>query len=923
MQKKRFVPIAVVSVLFLASCGGTAANSSQAASSTGSVTPSTSVPGSSTTSTGTSSSGSSSASEDPLASSVYDYSSADFAERGNITGVLEKYLMDTHLSGVPLFDNGGYVEISNRLNLPVRKYITNYGFGTGQGTLDTAQTMYNGALDESVAAWKSYFHSYNTEDTGTFNGWMSTGQDVSDRSDMITSTYFTTKMNAAKDGYNWVGSLASVDRPIMIDGFKGKVVTDTSVKSSKFWRVPVHTGAGYTYATKSTKYAAYNGRQIALEDYLTPFKCMIDNKLKRATDIASNASGFAGVTAYMAAPKETRKWDDVGIQINTEANAIEFEYVTPKVPYYAMYDMTENLFSPLPMEFITAIGGGDASVGAKAYGIIGDGTTYTATMDNILSVGPYVPEYWQQNVELVYAKNASYYDAASYHYDGWTEKIIDTKTDDAAAYKAFLANQIDYVGIPSKYVAAHKSDANALHTYGTSVWKLNTNSCTAAQYDAFFGKNGSFYPHATPKWVVKPVMSNQDFLDACYFAINRTELANAMGRNAALGFLSDAYMTDPEQGLSYRNSDAGKAALKSITDVAADGYSLALAKTLFRNAMTSLVEAGSYTAGTVAEPKVIDISAKFFYDSMKDTYGAKVLPYINDTFNAACADMGFKLNLTFEVGGSSYMDTYDAMQHGEFDFAFGSISGSAMDPLGFMNTPCSDGLSIGFATNFGFPTAEVNPDHPITYDGKNWSYDALWSAAEYPSIVIDGKVQNAVLLKPTTYDDNNLYINVGTCALKKADGVTPEMTFGIAELDVEALDSNEWNVDGGWNTLVSNDAIGDDYKDVVTVTNADGLLQVAIKKSFITTLLTQCATAMAADAGDKETAHGFIYDMYVSYSSDLIGDNTVEVYAYFNVESVGMTGVTVDGTPASSAASTSATASIYGAKQEVTAFVGC
>ncbi|MFA6620694.1 MAG: hypothetical protein WCS90_06165, partial [Bacilli bacterium] len=235
MQKKRFVPIAVVSVLFLASCGGTtpaASNSSQAASSTG---------------TSSSVGGSSSAGEDPLASSVYDYSSADFAERGNITGVLEKYLMDTHLSGIPLYDNGGYVEISNRLNLPVRKYITNYGFGTYHGTLDTTQTMFNAPLDESVAAWKSYFHSYNTEDTGTFNVWTSTGQDVSDRSDMITSTYFATKMNAAKDGYDWVGSLASADRPIMIDGFKGNPITDASVKSSKFWRVPVHTGAGYTY----------------------------------------------------------------------------------------------------------------------------------------------------------------------------------------------------------------------------------------------------------------------------------------------------------------------------------------------------------------------------------------------------------------------------------------------------------------------------------------------------------------------------------------------------------------------------------------------------------------------------------------------------------------------------------------------------
>ena len=61
-------------------------------------------------------------------------------------------------------------------------------------------------------------------------------------------------------------------------------------------------------------------------------------------------------------------------------------------------------------------------------------------------------------------------------------------------------------------------------------------------------------------------------------------LAANNGRNPSQAFLSDAYMIDPEGGLSFRASETGKALLeKSFTSTY--GYSTEAAATYFNAAM--------------------------------------------------------------------------------------------------------------------------------------------------------------------------------------------------------------------------------------------------------------------------------------------------------------------------------------------------
>lgn len=669
-----------------------------------------------------------------FASGVIDYTGYTATQKAELLGSMEGFAMKHNLAGIPIYDDAGYEQFSSRVQLPTTTYIPNYGFGVGDGSLNVNANMGNGSPISSSDTHPTYFHSYATEDTGTFNYWNSTGQDVAGKNGMITASYFGVKMNDAKDGYAWRGELSSTDDPIMLDS-TGKAVAYTSGASSRFWRVKVKTGKDettgtvyrYSCAPTSKYYSTYNDRKIVLEDYLTPFKAMLDNGLTRASGLIGDSTGFAGAQEYLYSSEGKRDWSNVGIQLNETEQSIDFTFVQPQTRYYARYNLSSGLYSPIPADFLTAIGG------AKNFGTIGSGSDYTKNLDNLLSCGPYNVTYWEQGKETIYAKNANYFRSGEIKYDGFTEVVFSGTSAGNDAYKAYEQGQLDEVSIPTSKISAHKGDANVYKTLGSTTIKINANSCTKSEWEYYFGVNGKEYKHSSTKnyWNVKPIMANKDFLDGVYFCIDRAKLAEITGRNPALGYLSDAYMIDPDNNIAYRDTAAGKAALADYTNVDANGYSASMASTLFKSAMESLACSGDYEKGDT-----ITLTFWFRRQETIDDIGATLKGFIENTFNQACPD--YKLVIDEKVAGSDYTAAYTKMEQGDYDFAEGAISGNVLNPLEFMNVICNDSLSQGFTCNWGERTDVVNLKDPLIYDGKAWSYDALYTAANGAAIVNQG-----------------------------------------------------------------------------------------------------------------------------------------------------------------------------------------
>ena len=727
-------------------------------------------------------------SESPIASSeespeygtftgVKDYTGADHQTRTEILATLESYAMKHHMTGIPLYDDASYQQFSKRIKLKSETYIPNYGFGVGESELDATKDMYNGPISEARADWRTYFHDYTTTDSGTFNYWNNTGSDVSSRNGMITSGYFEVEMTPDKRDYQWVAGLSKTDVPIQLDE-NGNEVEYVPGNTSKFWRVKLKTGEdGIYYSVPETSkyFGTYDGVGVELEDYITPYKALLDNRLARWSELATDSSGFAGVSAYVyGGKKDDEAWAKVGITLNKEEGAIDFEFITPKTQSYAMINLSAGLYSPLPQSFIDSIGG------ATRFGVRGTGSDYEKVFDNIISVGPYVPVYWQEKTQLTYKKNERYYRADEIHFDGVVE---DFYADEKTAYEAFLANKLDEVTIPAAELAAHKDEPTVRRTLGSSIIKMNVNSCTEDQWEYFFGENGAVTEHRHSRddyWDVKPIMSNDDFLDGFFFAIDRKTLAENAGRNPAIGYLGNAYMMDPDGRTPYRETDEGRSVIAPYVDVAGNEecYNLEIAQEYFNMAITSLL-ADDY----ISDDFDIELRCWYRYQETIDNIGNILKNSVEYAFNN-CEEAkkhNIRLSLDLKVAGTLYTDCYNKMDAGDYDFAEGSVIGNSLNPLEFMNTVCTNSKSQGFCLNWGERTDLVSDD-PLIWEDEAWSYDALWSAANSFSIIEDG-VLKEISSNPRYEweEDTNSFVLVSDYAEMFDDEGEPLFSFDIVK----------------------------------------------------------------------------------------------------------------------------------------------
>lgn len=768
------------SAMTLASCGDNPSSTSK---------PDSSSPTSSET-TGTV--------DDPLAAQgSFDFSSYDWQEKTKITAALEKYAMDNFTAGIPLYDDSSSEAFSQRVNPKSETYITNYGFGVMEGTLDPNGYMYSDStIVEPREEYRSYFHGYTNTDSGTFNGWNATGSDVSDRMSMITSGYFGVEMNENLNGYTWKGELSKTAYPVMLelnsgrdffdDGddatrFKETYITDENDpnvdKTGVYWRVYLHVGEGYSYkAVPGSKWEndpTYDGRNVVIEDYITPFKTMLDNGMVRATELMTDSSGFYGASNYRYGSSSTMEaWNStVGIVVREDLctedyGVIDFRFISPHAATTARTALSSSLYSPIPSSFLTAIGG------AANYGV--RGSTENNRFDNFLCFGAYIPVEWQEQKELIYKKNEDYHDAARYSFNGYVEKVYTSDKADELAWADFKENKLDQCTIPVSALVKGESYGKTYRTQGSTIIKINLNTTTLDEWNYFFGPEGKVYKHTDPtiatkgngKWNgVKDIMSNQDFLRGFFFAVNREDLAKTAGRNPATTYLSNAYMIDPTGKQAYRNSDAAKSVVAAYEMDAGNKfcYNPDLASQYFKRCGKTLHDAGW-------ENEEITIEGFYRYQSTIDNLGNYIKKDVADIFNKACAEYGLTLDIQLKIGGTSYTDTYTIMDHGEFDFAEGAVTGNVLDPLNFMST-CSSSASLnqGFNLNWGHPTNLLGSKPavytPVAEDGQeygelHWSFDALWTASQGFCVVENGETTelgaNQRFIGPGQTDDNTM-----------------------------------------------------------------------------------------------------------------------------------------------------------------------
>ena len=230
--------------------------------------------------------------------------------------------------------------------------------------------------------------------------------------------------------------------------------------------------------------------------------------------------------------------------------------------------------------------------------------------------------------------------------------------------------------------------------------------------------------------------------------------------------------------------------------------------------MDDLVAAKKYTRGTKAKPTEIELSVIYQTESQAISEGGPLEVYIEDAFNDAVE--GFKLDIV-SYATENWMDAYYAAMFGEFDFAFGSISGNTLDPINFMDTVCSDNRS-GFTLSWGTDTSA--PSEDLRFKGDAYAFDTLLEAAQGFKIVEKGRT-----IVPSTFEDDWDAEQVGDTNIWKfyahgeyyldplneyviepdPDGFVEfvfydsekfEKVVGTAVLNATLFENGEWEIDG-------------------------------------------------------------------------------------------------------------------------------
>lgn len=690
----------------------------------------------------------------PTANGMISYADRDNKERLTMLSLLETYAYRTGTAGMPLFENGSTNLYNERLTLGTENYIPGYGFGTLEEGGITADLEY-----ESNPDWKRYYHTLNASDPGTLNYLNDQGSEVSNFYDYIKASYFTQFMNDTKDGYDWVPELA-MEKPAAVNDEDGN---GTATK----WRFQVRTGAEglkYTTGSKMESRAAFHNREVALEDYLTPYKLLLtqSNQMYRGSEMANSSTGaVAGAKEFYdgtADGFDQELWDKVGIKAYEEdgKSYLEIEYTQEMTAFYAMYYCNSGLYMPIPQDFLDLV---------TVQNYLGFNSDATQTpVDNSLALGAFYLEAYNQDQEVVYKKNPNYvYADTKYNIEGVHIRIFPSAAEDSeASFNEFLAGHTDAASIPQTRLDEYRNDPRARKTTGDSVFKLNINALDAEGWERLFGENGVV--SQTPKaeyWEVEPALSNAHFRQALLLSIDRNSFANARGSIASVNFFSSNYLYDPENGLSYDDTDEHKKVVAPLTEgTDGAGYSLELAREYFRVALTELEAEGAYTPGTAEAPAEITIEIAWMYPQHEEDYHNEIKAYLESAFNDESVSGGkYKLNVQFWVGNEWSDVYYNKMLAGQFDLGFGSISGNPLNPLDFIGNLSSDQeISNGFTLNWGADTNDAD-SYPIVYEGQRFSYDAFYLAANNQAIVTDGDNQDVFLFnyQPITKNEDGSY----------------------------------------------------------------------------------------------------------------------------------------------------------------------
>ncbi len=372
----------------------------------------------------------------------------------------------------------------------------------------------------AVATAEKVFYTYLTQDCPTLNGQNSVQSSVNTPATYCQSTLYRAIPNEDGKNFHYIGEIAA-ELP--------EKINETT------WRIPLRHEACWA-----------NGEPINADTMIYSFKMGLDPVLtnQMADFISDQDITIVNAKEYSKQTSEAPvAWEDVGIR-KIDDYTIEIETVGEVSQTNICSHFTTRAVTPVYEPLYEA--------GMNAEHTL---TTYGSSAEEWMSCGPYKLESWVRDSVQVYVRNENYWMPELFNYDKVEVRIIPEMN---ARVELWEKGGLDYFAPDTTTIEMYIDDPRTVEYSSATVYHIDVNC-----------KNPS-----------NPLCENLNYRKALYHAMNREVIAeDIFGYQQASGtYVNGQAGMFSESGLTYRESEQGKAVTEMVNSWGPAGYNPDLAR---------------------------------------------------------------------------------------------------------------------------------------------------------------------------------------------------------------------------------------------------------------------------------------------------------------------------------------------------------
>lgn len=363
-------------------------------------------------------------------------------------------------------------------------------------------------------------------------------------------------------------------------------------------------------------------------------------------------------------------------------------------------------------------------------------STYGTSVDTTCSYGPYKLTYFLADQSYHFERNNNWYGykdgnhEGEYQIDAIDVKIID---NEETVKQMFLAGELDGYALRSQDLEDLGASSRLLSTPQSYTTKLTINSNLDALKDL----------QANDKAGNHTILANLNFRKALSLGLDRktlcqTQTAGWRGFDMPINFM---YVSDPETGVAYRETEQGKKAVIDNFGKDADGepnylgYDAVEAKALIAKACeeeNAKFIAGDTTAWHTGEK--VHLVWEYYNSGWEDMINWVVNAY-KELFKGT--PLEGLVTIETSMTGAAYSDNIRA---GSCDFGISTYGGAQFDPFGIMECYTqtrymyepynifADGIAIDTTTGDWVAANGLASKEGLDYQTTTWEKHTMGSA---------------------------------------------------------------------------------------------------------------------------------------------------------------------------------------------------